>query len=400
MKPTHHFKGKVDVRLFQGDCLNVLKAIPSGTIDAFIADGPYGLVPHIDIQDLLAHFLKMKDYNPPLKGFNGNEWDNMVPGPETMREVYRTLKPGGYAAVFCAKKTYDLLCISMRLAGFIIKDQLQWVHSQGTAKTKEAIINGQDVRGDLRAKYEPIVLAQKPMIESSLKDNVERFGAGGLSSKTILGEFYAGDIISDGSPESIKAIQGQLNGVALCPSLLDGDYDSAICVSKPSNKEKRLWLDGCGVGKWDDVQKNSNAFINQNEAAEYNFHPTKKPILLMSYLVRLLTNEGAIVLDSYAGSFTTGVAAALNNRNFIGVDISPAFVEIGKHRIWNALDRRDNPKTDDYKYFCKFIDSEIIKKQELELREKILSRTATFAERLIYSQLISALSDSGKNRAA
>jgi site-specific DNA-methyltransferase (adenine-specific) len=317
-----------------------------------------------------------------------------------MSEIYRVLKPGAYAAVFVAKKTYDLLCISMRLAGFEIKDQLQWIHSQGSAKSRSSMVSGQDFRTDVRAKYEPIVLAQKPIMGATIKENLKRFGAGGLSSKTILGEFYAGDLIIDGSPESISAIHSKKNGVAFCSPLLDGQYDSAIYASKPQEKEKRLWLDGCGVGKWDKEQKKTNGFVNQNEAAEYNFHPTRKPILLMSHLVRLLTNEGATILDCYAGSGTTGVSAALNNRNFIGIDLDPNYLEISKHRIWNALERLKNPKADDYRYFCHFIDPEIIKRQEVELREKILSGEADFSERLVYQHLFSALAWISEKKAA
>jgi 16S rRNA G966 N2-methylase RsmD len=120
----------------------------------------------------------------------------------------------------------------------------------------------------------------------------------------------------------------------------------------------------------------------------------------MSHLVRFLTNEGATILDCYAGSGTIGVSAALNNRNFIGIDLDPNYLEISKHRIWNALERLKNPKNDDYRYFCHFIDPEIIKKQKLKLRRKILSGEADFSERLVYQHLFSALAWISEKKAA
>ncbi|MBY0384635.1 site-specific DNA-methyltransferase, partial [bacterium] len=179
-------------------------------------------------------------------------------------------------------------------------------------------------------------------------------------------------------------------GVALCHELIDGMYDSSFLVSKPGEKENRLWLDDCGVDMWPKELEQRKKYVNQSPVAEQNFHPTKKPIMLMSYLVRLLTTEGATVLDSFTGACTTGVAASLNNRNFIGVDLDARYLEIGKHRIQNAMDRRDNPQSNDYKYFSKFIDPSILTRQEKELREKIVNGTASIAERIIYRELISA----------
>ena len=51
------------------------------------------------------------------------------------------------------------------------------------------------------------------------------------------------------------------------------------------------------------------------------FHPTQKPIAFMEELIKKHSNEGDIVLDCFAGSCTTGVAAINTNRNFIGCEI-------------------------------------------------------------------------------
>lgn len=50
-----------------------------------------------------------------------------------------------------------------------------------------------------------------------------------------------------------------------------------------------------------------------------HFHPTQKPVDLLRYLIRTYTLPGMTVLDNCMGSGSTGVAARLENRNFIGM---------------------------------------------------------------------------------
>lgn len=62
-------------------------------------------------------------------------------------------------------------------------------------------------------------------------------------------------------------------------------------------------------------------------------HPTQKPVALMEYLIRTYTNEGELVLDNTAGSFTTGVAAFRTGRKFIGIERDPDYFKIGVCRL-------------------------------------------------------------------
>jgi len=64
-----------------------------------------------------------------------------------------------------------------------------------------------------------------------------------------------------------------------------------------------------------------------------NFHPTIKPVHLMSWLVRLVSKEGDVVLDPFMGSGTTGVACKLLNRDFIGIELSEEYYKIAEARI-------------------------------------------------------------------
>lgn len=66
---------------------------------------------------------------------------------------------------------------------------------------------------------------------------------------------------------------------------------------------------------------------------ETNGHPTIKPLKLMEYLIRLITPPGGTCLDPFMGSGTTGVAARRLGFGFIGIEMSPEYVEIAKRRI-------------------------------------------------------------------
>jgi len=63
------------------------------------------------------------------------------------------------------------------------------------------------------------------------------------------------------------------------------------------------------------------------------FHPTQKPVALGQYLIRTYTNEGDLILDNTCGSGSFLVAAMLEKRNFIGIEISPAYCKIARQRL-------------------------------------------------------------------
>ena len=73
-----------------------------------------------------------------------------------------------------------------------------------------------------------------------------------------------------------------------------------------------------------------------NDRREGNSHPTVKPVALMRWLLRLVTEPGDIVLDPFGGSGTTGVAALLEGRRVILVERDPAFAAICRARLSHA----------------------------------------------------------------
>ena len=75
--------------------------------------------------------------------------------------------------------------------------------------------------------------------------------------------------------------------------------------------------------------------MNAPRASEKRFgkHPTQKPLELIERCLRASTNEGDVVLDPFAGSGSTGVAALELGRRFIGIEIDPEFIDISMKRL-------------------------------------------------------------------
>lgn len=115
---------KIDLRL--GDCREVLRSVPDESLDACVTDPPYGLSKEPDIAEVLRHWLAGESYEHGSKGFMGSAWDSFVPGPEYWREVYRVLNPGAYLLAFCGTRTWDLLSIAIRFAGFENRDTIRF----------------------------------------------------------------------------------------------------------------------------------------------------------------------------------------------------------------------------------------------------------------------------------
>ena len=126
------------VALYAGDCLEVLALLPDASVDAVVTDPPYGLADHpvkrIE-QALTAWLTGDRAHVPDGRGFMGREWDKFVPPPAAWDECYRVLKPGGHLLAFAAPRTYDLMGISIRLAGFDVFDSIDWINGQGFPKS-------------------------------------------------------------------------------------------------------------------------------------------------------------------------------------------------------------------------------------------------------------------------
>ena len=89
------------------------------------------------------------------------------------------------------------------------------------------------------------------------------------------------------------------------------------------------------------IQKYSNYPNNilRNYKQERGLHPTQKPVALFEYLIKTYTNEGGLVLDNCAGSFTTAIASENLKRNWICIEKEAKYCAIGEKRIKENRER-------------------------------------------------------------
>lgn len=106
------------------------------------------------------------------------------------------------------------------------------------------------------------------------------------------------------------------------------DVEFALWGVKSSKKKPTAWT----FNRENSLEKCVIPCIVQSS----KLHPTMKSLDVISYLVRLLTNEGDKVLDCFMGSGTTGVACKNLNRDFIGIESSKEYFDIAVSRINNA----------------------------------------------------------------
>ena len=140
MPPTPYYQDE-HATLYHGDCLEELKKLDDNSVDAVITDPPYGLsnTKPAQVADVLAAWINGDTVAVPSKrgGFMGKDWDSFVPPPAVWEECLRVLKPGGHMAVFAGSRTQDLMGLSIRLAGFEIRDTLGWIYGSGFPKSMD-----------------------------------------------------------------------------------------------------------------------------------------------------------------------------------------------------------------------------------------------------------------------
>ena len=129
------------MNIIHGDCLEELKKLEDNSVDAVVCDPPYGLsnTKPQQVADVLKAWVTGDTVSVPAKrgGFMGKDWDSFVPPPAVWEECMRVLKPGGHMAVFAGARTQDLMGLSIRLAGFEIRDTLGWIYGSGFPKSHD-----------------------------------------------------------------------------------------------------------------------------------------------------------------------------------------------------------------------------------------------------------------------
>ena len=183
-----------------------------------------------------------------------------------------------------AGRRYSHRCIcALEDAGFSLKDMLSWTRARAPHRAQRVSVvferrgdmqSAHDWEGwrvgNLRPSFEPILWLTKPYkIGTTITDNALNHGVGPYNEAAFLK--YA---------------------------------------DRPDN------ILECGF-----------------QPGEVGLHPTQKPVMLMQSLIELVTKRGQIVLDPFAGSGSTLVAARNLQRHYIGYELSADYVEVCRKRL-------------------------------------------------------------------
>jgi site-specific DNA-methyltransferase (adenine-specific) len=292
----------------------------------------------------------------------GKHWDTLTPqlfqewscqwGPEALRVT----KPGGYLLAFGGTRTHHRLVCGLEDAGWIIRDELDWIYASGFPKGK----------ANLKPAHEPIVLARKPGPLRPLAIDECRIGY----TSTADSDDVAGKVSKNptgkpglyGVPGIATFNQGgrwPSNLLLSDPELFDepNPYVVGSGATAPSAQPYQRNVDGKSmfwnrpmgedaVNGYGDSGGYSRFFIvpkaarkdreqgmNGNGKDRLNTHPTVKPVDLMRHLVRLVTPTGGTVLDCFLGSGSTALAAELEGFQWIGIEKEPEYVKIAEARL-------------------------------------------------------------------
>jgi DNA modification methylase len=109
-------------------------------------------------------------------------------------------------------------------------------------------------------------------------------------------------------------------------------------IDKKAPKLKSISNFCIKCGKREDYKCNCNVGFEYKEQPNYqnitkNNHPTVKPIALCEYLIKMITPKGGTVLDPFAGSGSTLVAAKQNGYKYIGIEMTEEYIPIINARL-------------------------------------------------------------------
>ena len=300
----------MNITLLHNDCMKEVIKLEDNSIDCIITDPPY-FIDKLD-KNWSTKDIKEDKKNSHIKHLpKGMKFDK-----KQVKELYdfyldlskilfNKLKPGGYFLSFSSPRLYHAIAMSCEIAGFEIRDMINWTYTQTMPKgmsvshiikkmkisdsEKEKLIKEYEnfKTPQIRSCFEPICVAMKPIGKLTFIKNELQFNTGLLDFSQKVG------IDSDRVPANIITTE-EYNEI----------YDKNFMVSKPSKEEK----------------------------GEINTHITVKPLSLIEHLIKLFSKEGATILDPFLGSGTTAVACINTSRKCIGIEIDQEYFEICRER--------------------------------------------------------------------
>ena len=301
----------IDLRM--GDCLELMKDIPDGSVDCIITDPPYGIL--------------------------GHKIETGVNIPAFFEQCYRVLKPDSFIAFFGQQPTLTTWnAEAFKL--FNYKNEVIW-YKRGRSSPMN----------DMGRVFENITVATKGKkqfrkIHRPYTDVVES-----------MAEFY--------STKTIKRIESRLSLILKdtermreAVQFFEGKYDGLknekinckqgeVLMSVGKNRKGNVSTVNCSLVAIGCAPQNLVSFRPQNRLQlncnksrdthpDYVDHPTAKPTALLAYLMELCTNEGETIVDPFMGGGATGMACVIGNRNFIGMEIDPTYFNNAQKRIYGS----------------------------------------------------------------
>jgi DNA modification methylase len=207
-----------------------------------------------------------------------------------IKQIAPKLKPGGGFYIFNTPRNSAHILRYLESIGFTFQNWITWNKKDGFTSTKKKFLPEQ----------ETIVYVSKPGGDNTF--NADEIRVPYESTERIAAAKTKG-ILKNGKRWFPN------EGGRLCPDVWQ------ITSERHSNKE--------------------------NGKVKSALHPTVKPLALMERIILASSNEGDVVLDIFAGSGSTLVAAKRNNRHFIGCDSDLNFVKIARNRL-KKLDTHEN----------------------------------------------------------
>ena len=167
---------KTTQQVFNGNNLELLKQYPDNYFDAIVTDPPYGLGKEPNAEQMLQAWITDGYLEVKGSGFMGKEWDAFVPQPIFWKEIFRTLKHGGHVVSFFGTRTYDWGVMAMRLAGFEVRDCIQWVYGSGFPKSYNIAkgIEGKLTIGSANTKEYKLMKGEKSTTKLGTFNKIEK----------------------------------------------------------------------------------------------------------------------------------------------------------------------------------------------------------------------------------
>lgn len=279
--------------ILHGDCMEAMKDLPDGSIDAIITDPPYGILRHkIETGIDIAPF---------------------------MQECHRVLKDGGFLAFFGQMPTL-LDWANEAQSLFKYRDHISWVKRAITAICQPLL------RG-----HESILIYSKGKNTSKYFTTEGKYSdvkVPGLQFDVVAIEGIKGYI--DILHRKIKTGKDHYSGSSKVNDLAHKYVTGNDINNKPRGHELCNF-----TNVWSFTPQNK---LHNDGQAENNItHPTVKPVLLTNRLVELLTAEGMVVLYPFIGSGTTAISCVNMGRDYIGIEIDEEYYDLSVKRVASHL---------------------------------------------------------------